>query len=142
MVAKVVVKLGGGLITDKSSIKTPRLDIIDSICDEISNLVSSGNSVIIVHGAGSYGHLLAKKWSLSQGLRKDFSRQRREAVQIVRSDMRELSSLVSNSLRDRGLETITFPLRNGPKTQEPPLKETFQCSILLMVMWYLLLLEI
>ena len=109
MVAKVVVKLGGGLITDKSSIKTPRLDIIDSICDEISNLVSSGNSVIIVHGAGSYGHLLAKKWSLSQGLRKDFSRQQREAVQIVRSDMRELSSLVSKSLRDRGLETITLP---------------------------------
>ena len=40
MAAKVIVKLGGGLITDKSSIKTPKLDIIDSICDEISNLVS------------------------------------------------------------------------------------------------------
>ena len=43
MVAKVVVKFGGGLITDKSSIKTPRLDVIDSICDEISKIVSSGN---------------------------------------------------------------------------------------------------
>ena len=109
MAAKVVVKLGGGLITDKSSLKSPRTDIIDSICNEISHLVSLGNSVIIVHGAGSYGHLLAKKWSLSHGLRKDFSEQQREAVKIVRSDMRELSSLVSKSLRDRGIETVTFP---------------------------------
>ena len=91
MAAKVVVKLGGGLITDKSSLKSPRTDIIDSICEEISHLVSLGNSVIIVHGAGSYGHLLAKKWSLSHGLRKDFLEQQREAVKIVRSDMRAVS---------------------------------------------------
>ena len=109
MAAKVIVKLGGGLITDKSSIKTPKLDIIDSICDEISNLVSSGNSVIIVHGAGSYGHLLARKWSLSHGLKKNISEQQRKAVEIVRNDMKELSGLVSKSLSDRGIETTTFP---------------------------------
>lgn len=109
MVASVVIKLGGGLITDKSSLKTPRFDVIDSISDEISRLVFSGNSVIIVHGAGSFGHLLAKKWSLSEGLKEGISSQQRKAVQRVRSDMLELSGIVTKSLNERGVETVTFP---------------------------------
>jgi len=122
MVAKVVVKFGGGLITDKSSIKTPRLDVIDSICDEISKIVSSGNSVIIVHGAGSFGHLLAKKWSLSDGLNPEISDRQRKAVGIVRRDMKELSGLVTQSLQDRGVMTRTFPPSDWAKNTGPTFK--------------------
>ena len=53
MAAKVVMKLGGGLITDKSSFKTPKKEVIDSICNEISKIIANGHSVIPV----SYTHL-------------------------------------------------------------------------------------
>ena len=109
MAARIVVKLGGGLITDKSLFKTPKIDIIDAISKEVSILISNGHSVIIVHGAGSFGHLLAKKWSLSGGLRPEISVQQREAVGEVRSDMVELCEFVTSSLRRQGVNSRVFP---------------------------------
>ena len=58
MAAKVVMKLGGGLITDKSSFKTPKKEVIDSICNEISKIIADGHSVILIHGAGSFLSLI------------------------------------------------------------------------------------
>ena len=89
MAAKVVMKLGGGLITDKSSFKTAKKGVIDSICSEISKIIANGHSVILIHGAGSFGHLLAKKWSLAGGIDDEISEQQRDAVLKVRSDMAE-----------------------------------------------------
>jgi isopentenyl phosphate kinase len=109
MVAKVVMKLGGGLITDKSSFKTPKIEIIDSISKEISKMISKGHSVTIIHGAGSFGHLLAKEWSLSSGLKPEISKQQWEAVERVRSDMLELCECVTSSLNRHGIECEVFP---------------------------------
>lgn len=109
MAAKVVMKLGGGLITDKSSFKTAKKGVIDSICNEISKIVSNGHSVILIHGAGSFGHLLAKKWSLAGGVDKEISKQQREAVLKVRSDMAELCEYVTDSLKNYGVGFAVFP---------------------------------
>ncbi len=103
------MKLGGGLITDKSSFKTAKKGVIDSICSEISNIIDNGHSVILIHGAGSFGHLLAKKWSLSGGVSDDISEQQRDAVVKVRSDMAELCEYVTNSLNSYGVEFEVFP---------------------------------
>ena len=64
---KIVIKLGGGLITDKSRYKLVREERIMSVCKVISKLKKDDDSVILVHGAGSFGHLEAKKWHLSTG---------------------------------------------------------------------------
>ncbi|MBP12886.1 MAG: hypothetical protein CMA71_05050 [Euryarchaeota archaeon] len=109
MAAKVVMKLGGGLITDKSSFKAPKKEIIDSICKEISKIISNGHTVILIHGAGSFGHLLAKEWSLAGGMNPEISEQQREAVIRVRSDMIELCGYVTNSLNLHGIKCEVFP---------------------------------
>ena len=109
MAAKVVMKLGGGLITDKSSFKTVKKGVIDSICSEISKIIDNGHSVILIHGAGSFGHLLAKKWSLAAGVDDEISEQQRDAVVKVRSDMAELCGYVTDSLNSFGVEFVVFP---------------------------------
>ena len=57
----IIVKLGGSIITDKAEYRKFRADTVDRLAGEI---VSSGKQVIIVHGAGSFGHILAKEHSL------------------------------------------------------------------------------
>ena len=109
MVAKVVMKLGGGLITDKSSFIVPKKGVIDSICKEISKIISNGHSVTLIHGAGSFGHLLAREWSLAGGLDPEISEQQRDAVLRVRSDMIELCGYVTNSLSHHGIKCEVFP---------------------------------
>ena len=54
---RVVIKLGGGLLPDKSSLCTAKREVIADIAAAIAELGRRGISVIIVHGAGSFGHL-------------------------------------------------------------------------------------
>ena len=64
----VVIKFGGGLITDKSKMCTPEFVIIDNLVNAVKQCMEFGLKVIVVHGAGSYGHLRAKYWRLNEGL--------------------------------------------------------------------------
>ena len=68
MASRVVIKLGGGLITDKGSMKKLDSYSLERVVESISPIAEMGVPVVIVHGAGSFGHLLAKKWSISGGV--------------------------------------------------------------------------
>ena len=109
MPPRVVIKLGGGLITNKGKMKTFDEEKMDNIAQVISKVASLGFSVVLVHGAGSFGHLLAKKWVIATGLDPDISSEQREAVNLIRSDMRELSSMVAFRLEMEGLLSESFP---------------------------------
>src|SRR3989344_3405932 len=66
----IVIKFGGSVITDKKKeTPTPNMKNINSLAKQLSQ-VSLGNryKFIIVHGAGSYAHPLAKKYQLSKGM--------------------------------------------------------------------------
>ena len=66
---KVVVKWGGGLITEKNQLCTVDRDIIRSLVGTIITCHDNDLDVILVHGAGSFGHLRAKQWRLNEGNR-------------------------------------------------------------------------
>jgi len=106
---KIVIKLGGGLITDKSQYKVVREDRINSVCKVISELIENNHSIILVHGAGSFGHLEAKKWSLSTGYDKGIIEQQRLAVKNVRNDMIELNNHVLKNLKEFNIDGISHP---------------------------------
>ena len=109
MTPRVVIKLGGGLITDKSSMKKFNHDTVERIVESISSVVGMGVPIIIIHGAGSFGHLLAKEWSISNGLVHDIAQEQRMIVDEIRSDMRELNRLVIDKLADSRLESESLP---------------------------------
>lgn len=67
----VVVKLGGAAITDKSVPDTLSQNI-DSLLDGVAqvyhnSLRPSGRRLILIHGAGSFGHPPAKKYQVKAG---------------------------------------------------------------------------
>ena len=87
MASRVVIKLGGGLITDKGSMKKLDSYSLERVVESISSIAEMGVPVVIVHGAGSFGHLLAKKWSISGGVDQEIAKEQRMAVEEIRSDM-------------------------------------------------------
>ena len=116
MAEVVVIKFGGGLITNKSQMCTPEINIIDDLVGVVANCLQQGLEVIVVHGAGSFGHLRAKHWRLNEGLiaNHDFSPQddcesQIEAVSIVRKEMLTLNSIIKKSFAVKGISTISHP---------------------------------
>ena len=78
--ARVIIKLGGGLITDKTRYKVVLRDRIDAVSEVISMIIDMGHSVIVIHGAGSFGHIEAKKWDISEGLKSEIAEQQISAI--------------------------------------------------------------
>jgi isopentenyl phosphate kinase len=58
-----ILKIGGSVLTDKSRPSYARIDEIKRISSEISSVSSD---LILVHGAGSFGHVQAKEYGLPQ----------------------------------------------------------------------------
>ena len=99
----ILIKFGGSVITDKSRYRTFNADRVRRLCREIRE---SGEDVIVVHGAGSFGHVLAKEHNLNGGF-KDPSQI--PAVAQVCYDMRDLNSMIVKELNDAGLPAISVP---------------------------------
>ena len=113
---RVVIKWGGGLITEKSSLCTPNLEILEQLAQTIVDCQKSGIEVILVHGAGSFGHLRAKHWRLNEGLLPDVlfnsdgvCTTQREAVHTVRQEMLELNAHVCHALEQKSITPIVHP---------------------------------
>lgn len=98
-----LIKLGGSVITDKSREKTLRREILNRLAKEIA---ASGKKVIVIHGAGSFGHILAKEGRLHEGFKGGWQF---EYFSKVQRDVRELDLHVLNALIDAGLAPVSIP---------------------------------
>jgi len=99
----ILVKLGGSIITDKARLRTFR----KSACERLAReLRASKSELAIVHGAGSFGHIEAKKHSLHKGYTSD---SQLEHVAAVQRDVRELNLKVLEALIDNGVRAVSVP---------------------------------
>ena len=105
---RVLIKLGGGLITFKDELCKVRTEILNACAEQIAAMVELGWKPIIVHGAGGFGHLRAKEFSLNIG-RDDSIMGQDEAVEMVRAEMLELNSYVCRALIENGLKVSSHP---------------------------------
>ena len=66
----IFLKLGGSLITDKGRPRTPRVDVLSSLCRQIADVSARDPNLILLigHGSGSFGHVAAKKYKTRAGL--------------------------------------------------------------------------
>ncbi len=132
----VVIKWGGSLITDKESMCTADLQIIKSLANVAKQCLDEDLDLIIVHGAGSFGHLRAKHWRLNEGLiepnniriQSDCENQK-QAVDIVRKEMLTLNNEVSKALLELGLKVSIKPphewARNTGSNFDGDVRKTF-----------------
>ncbi|MGD1060190.1 MAG: isopentenyl phosphate kinase [Methanomassiliicoccales archaeon] len=99
----MIVKLGGSVITHKGRYRSFRRDVTKRLAGEIAG---SGERVIVVHGAGSFGHLLAAKHALHEG-RKD--EKQIPALARVMRDVRDLDQKVLAELQEAFLPAVSIP---------------------------------
>lgn len=99
----ILIKLGGSVITDKRRYRTFNEETVSRLCNEIAE---SDRSVLIVHGAGSFGHVLAKRYALQDGL-IDYGQV--AAAARVQHDVRDLSSKVVDELLKAGIPAVSVP---------------------------------
>lgn len=102
----IILKIGGSVITDKFS-KRPKVNFknLKRISKEIASVYDSEKmSLILIHGAGSYGHLIVKETSIDKGI-KD-KKQLRAFAQTQRLQ-NELNCIVTKYLIRENLPTIS-----------------------------------
>ena len=107
----VVVKWGGGLITNKSTMKTVNAEVIDALAEEVRTVINNGVDVLLVHGAGSFGHLRAKQYRLADGHIEGFNNgemTQGDAVIAVRQDMLELNDRVMDALTAHDITAVRW----------------------------------
>ena len=98
-----VVKLGGSVITDKSKKHFFKKETMDRLSSEIKK---AKKELILVHGAGSFGHILAKQYDLNKGHVND---NQIKGFSLTHAMVQKLSSLVLNSLHDNGIAAVAIP---------------------------------
>jgi isopentenyl phosphate kinase len=108
MPSLIFLKLGGSLITDKSHHRTPRMDVLRRISEEIASARSMdpGLSLVIGHGSGSYGHVPARKYGTRTGVS---TREQWIGFAEVWRDARLLNQIVIESLVAAGVPVLAFP---------------------------------
>jgi len=87
-----ILKIGGSILTDKTRSATARSTEIQRVAAEIA---SSAEDLVLVHGAGSFGHIPAKKYGLPQ----NFSP---EGLRVTHSTVVMLNDLMVEALGKAG----------------------------------------
>ena len=111
-----VIKIGGSVITEKSAYRSIREENLVEICKQMSNL---GSPYIIIHGAGSFGHIIAEKHSIQTGFEES---SQLSGVVKIRQDMATLtqkvvSNLVENNVKAIGFQTSALAFMEGTEVQ-------------------------
>ena len=105
----IFLKVGGSLITDKSTANTPRLKIIDRIALEIAEFHEKNpdTQLLLGHGSGSYGHSAAKKHNTFRGVN---TKEEWRGFFEVWYRARELNTLITDALHKAGLPIVSFSM--------------------------------
>ncbi|MDP6869665.1 MAG: isopentenyl phosphate kinase [Candidatus Poseidoniaceae archaeon] len=123
MAGTVVIKLGGGLITHKDKLCTINREILDGITSVLSR---TDKKLIIIHGAGSFGHIKSKKYMLQKGRVQGLDQDK--AIAEVRTDMLELNRLVMDSLSSHGIIAESYPPHNWAEGTGPDFRGNLPIS--------------
>ncbi|MHA1912565.1 MAG: isopentenyl phosphate kinase [Candidatus Kariarchaeaceae archaeon] len=103
----IILKMGGAAITDKKQERTPHKQTITQVAKGLSQFEQTP-PIIIVHGAGSYGHPYAYKHRLVEGY---IPSQKNQLLGLIETHLavRELHNLILHELYSYDLPVISFP---------------------------------
>ncbi len=96
----LLIKFGGSVISDKSEYRKFRENVVRKIARYIPK-----KDVIIVHGAGSFGHILAKEYRIISG----FEDWKRIGFSKIQLDMIELNSKIVRILIEEDIPVVSLP---------------------------------
>ena len=103
----IILKLGGSVITRKDE-NSPEInrEILNRIAKEIAEAMSKRNfRLIIVHGAGAFGHVPAREYGLDKGV---IGERQLQGFSITHQSMERLNYDVVEVLKTYGINAISF----------------------------------
>ena len=100
----LIVKLGGSVITNKRKYRTLRGQDLSRLAREVA--AAADPETVVVHGAGSYGHILAAKHRLHMGFQ---NQDQLTAVAQVQRDVKALDVKVLDALLRARARPIAIP---------------------------------
>ena len=98
-----IVKLGGSVITEKAKDCCFRQEVMDNLAAQVKR---AGKEMILVHGAGSFGHILAKQYDLNSGFKR---KSQLQGFALTHAQVQRLNNLVLGSLQNHGLAAVSIP---------------------------------
>lgn len=98
-----IIKFGGSVITDKAKKCCFKQAIVDRLASELKH---ADEEIILIHGAGSFGHILAKKYKLNDGYRQ---KKQIEGFALTQAMVQRLNNLVLASLHNHNLPAVSIP---------------------------------
>jgi len=104
----VILKMGGAAITDKAGYETAKDEVIWKLSSAASQALQIDKSLqlIIVHGAGSFGHPHVIKHGVGSGVRTP---KQAFGFCAVRNSCAKLSAAVMMQLLDAGVPAVLLP---------------------------------
>ncbi|HEV2317268.1 MAG TPA: isopentenyl phosphate kinase [Thermoplasmata archaeon] len=103
----VIVKLGGSVITRKRGPPRVRRKVLHRLAVELAATTPGG--LIVLHGAGSFGHPGAVRWHLADPPTARSDRGRRRGAALVSAEVRRLHGYVLAELLDAGIPAWSVP---------------------------------
>ena len=102
-----ILKLGGSAITNKNGWMSANPKAIGSLAIAVAHAWKRGSrNLIIVHGAGSFGHALVIKWKLNNGVK---TAEQKVACAKTHAACCALSAMVTGALVSKGVPAISIP---------------------------------
>jgi len=98
----ILIKLGGSVITNKEKPLSVRRKTIDNLAKSLKKI---DESMIIVHGGGSYGHY----WSVKYDMHTKEKKYDLRGVAIIKNSMIELNKIVLDSMLKNKLNPYCLP---------------------------------
>ncbi len=102
-----IIKLGGSAITEKEGNRfEAKKAVLERIASEIKKAKDEkGFSLIVVHGAGAFGHTNVVEYGINNGVYTD---KQEEGLAKTIKDCNFLNSVVVEALKGAGLDAIPF----------------------------------
>ena len=110
----IILKLGGSVITEKDSV-SPKVnfDNLNRIATEIKEYLNNSkmdnSDLIIVHGAGSFGHPLAKKYDIGNDFTMDQYAEKKIGFSLIHNHVNKLNTIVCSVFIDNNIPVVPIP---------------------------------
>ncbi len=99
-----ILKLGGSVITEKSEHTTARLDSIKRLAGEIASARNRKKfRLVLVNGAGSFGHAPVREYGLEEGIKNEKTRL---GFTMVHKHVEDLNRILWDCLNEKGLVAL------------------------------------
>ena len=107
----IILKIGGSILTNKDSTESEvDNDSLKRIASEIkASLDISPKQLIIVHGAGSFGHPPAKKYRIGEAFDESEYPQKRIGFCKTQNAVKKLNMLICEAFIEEGLPVVAIP---------------------------------